>query len=79
MRQQLILENNQDRIDKYITGIVNNNSCKLYAIYANPEYVHSLVSRSPEIAEEQLTTIAADSSKGFINENKLSKGKFSWQ
>ena len=78
-RQELILENNRDRIEKYITGIVNNNSCKLYAIYANPEHVHFLVSRSPEISEEQLATIVADSSERFINENKLSKGKFSWQ
>jgi len=73
------LENNQDRIEKYITGIVHNNSCKLYAIYANPEHVHFLVSRSPEISEEQLCTIVADSSERFIDENKLSKGKFSWQ
>jgi len=78
-RQKSIPENNRDRIEKYITGIVNNNSCKLYAIYANPEHVHFLVSRSPEISEEQLATIIADSSERFINKNKLSKGKFAWQ
>lgn len=78
-RQKLIPENNRDRIEKYITGIINNNSCKLYAIYANPEHVHFLVSRSPEISEEQLATIIADSSGRFINTNKLSKGKFAWQ
>ncbi|MCL4706866.1 IS200/IS605 family transposase [bacterium] len=78
-RQESIPENNRDRIEKYITGIVNNNSCKLYAIYANPEHVHFLVSRSPEISEEQLATIIADSSERFINQNKLSKGKFAWQ
>ncbi len=38
-----------------------------------------MVSRSPEISEEQLATIVADSSEHFINENKLSKGKFTWQ
>jgi len=27
-----IPEKNRERIEKYITGIVNNNSCKLYAI-----------------------------------------------
>jgi putative transposase len=78
-RQKLILENSRIRIEKYITGIVNNNSCKLYAIYANPEHLHFLVSRSPEISEGQLATIVADSSERFINENKLSNGKFSWQ
>jgi len=78
-RQKSILENNRIRIEKYITGIVNNHSCKLYAIYANPEHVHFLISKSPEISEEQLATIVADSSERFINENKLAKGKFSWQ
>ena len=78
-RQKLILEKSRIRIEKYITGIVNNNSCKLYAIYANPDHVHFLISRTPEISEEQLATIIADSSERFINENHLSNGKFSWQ
>jgi putative transposase len=78
-RQKSIPEKNRDRIEKYITGIVNNHSCKLYAIYANPEHVHFLLSRSPEISEEQLATIIADSSERFINKDKLSKGKFAWQ
>ena len=78
-RQKLILEKSRIRIEKYITGIVNNNSCKLYAIYANPDHVHFLISRTPEISDEQLATIIADSSERFINENHLSNGKFSWQ
>ncbi len=69
----------RERIEKYITGIVNNNASKLYAVYANPEHVHFLVSRSPKISEETLATRVAESSKQFINENKLCKGIFSWQ
>lgn len=78
-RQALISENNRIRIEKYITGIINNNSSKLYAIYANPEHLHFLVSRSPAISEEQLANIVADSSERFINENKLAGYNFSWQ
>ena len=74
-----IKEENRIRIEKYITGIVNNNSSKLYAIYANPEHVHILVSRSPDISEQHLATIIADSSEKFINQNKLSSGHFKWQ
>jgi REP element-mobilizing transposase RayT len=51
----------------------------LYAIYANPEHVHLLVSRSPKMAEESLATIIADSSARFINQNKLCVGLFHWQ
>ena len=66
-------------MEKYITGIVNNNYSKMYAIYANPEHVHFLISRSPKLSEEALATIVAESSAKFINENKLCVGTFAWQ
>ena len=58
---------------------MNNNNSKLYSIYANPEHVHFLVSRSPELSEEKLATIVAESSQRFINQNKLSEKSFAWQ
>jgi len=76
-RQPLIPENNRIRIEKYITGIVNNNLSRIYAIYANPDHIHLLVSRSPSMSEEQLATIIADSSERFITENKLAGPNFS--
>ena len=51
----------------------------MYAIYANPDHLHFLVSRSPAISEQELATIAASSSEKFINQNKLVVGKFAWQ
>jgi REP element-mobilizing transposase RayT len=78
-RTPFIPEKNRERIEKYITGIINNNHSKLYSIYANPEHIHFLASRSPKISEEVLATIVADSSLRFINDNKLSTGAFAWQ
>lgn len=78
-RLPIIQEKHRERIEKYINGIVNNNDSKLYAIYANPEHAHILLSRSPSISEEVLASIIADSSKRFINENKLCVGRFAWQ
>lgn len=78
-RLPAILEKNRERIEKYITGIVNNNYSKLYAIYANPDHVHFLVSRSPKISEERLALIIAESTEKFINENHLCQGIFEWQ
>jgi len=78
-RLPLILEQHRIRIEKYITGIVNNNACKLYSIYANPEHVHFLVSRSPQLDEESLATMVANSSEKFINDNRLCVGIFQWQ
>jgi len=78
-RTPFIPEKNRERIEKYITGIINNNHSKLYSIYANPEHIHILTSRSPRLSEEVLATIVADSTSKFINDNKLSSGAFVWQ
>jgi len=78
-RLPVIFEKHRIRIEKYITGIVNHNASKLYAIYANPEHVHFLVSRSASIAEQELATIIGDSSAKFINENNFVNGRFKWQ
>ncbi len=78
-RLPVIFEKHRIRIEKYITGIVNHNASKLYAIYANPKHVHFLVSRSASIAEQELATIIEDSSEKFINENNFVNGRFKWQ
>jgi len=78
-RMPIVPEKHRDRIEKYITGVIKNYNCRLYAIYANPEHLHCLVSRAPNISEEYLAEIIADSSINFINENRLAKGKFEWQ
>ncbi|QEC57643.1 transposase [Flavisolibacter ginsenosidimutans] len=78
-RFPIIQEKHRERIDKYITRIVNNHHSKLYSIYANPEHVHILLSRSPHLSEEDMATIVTDSSAKFINENSLCQGLFAWQ
>jgi REP element-mobilizing transposase RayT len=64
-RAPIILEKHRERIEKYITGIVNNNACKMYSIYANPEHVHLLISRAPNLDEETLATIISNSSENL--------------
>jgi len=78
-RLPLIEEENRPRIEKYITGIVKHQDCQLYAIYANPEHVHFLVSRAPDMDEQRLADLIANSSLQFINDNKLCTGNFQWQ
>ena len=51
----------------------------MYAIYANPEHVHFLVSRNPEMSEKELADLIAKASEIFINNNRLSRAKFYWQ
>lgn len=78
-RIPVISEKYRERIEKYITGIINNYDSHLYSIYANPEHVHFLVSRSPKFSEENLASLVADSSQKFINQNKLCENQFAWQ
>jgi len=78
-REPIILEPHRERIEKFITGVVKKYNCKLYAIYANPEHAHFLISRSPNISEEYIAGIIEESTTKFINENKLTKSNFNWQ
>ena len=78
-RMPLIIEKHRSRIEKYMTGIINNLDSKLYAIYANPEHVHILISRSPRISEEEILTKVANSTKKFITDNNLCNNPFAWQ
>ena len=78
-RMPVIHEKNRQRIEKYITGIVSKNGCRLYAIYANPEHLHLFISKAKDIDEETIITIVANSSERFINDHKLCVGLFQWQ
>jgi len=78
-RMPIISEKHRIRIEKYITGIVNHLKSKMYAIYANPEHVHFLVSRSPSISENEMVNKVAESTELFITQNNLVEGKFKWQ
>ena len=78
-RLALITEQHRERIEKYITGVVNHRNCKMYAIYANPEHLHFLISRAPTVSEEWIATQVADLSEKFIHDNKLCIGQFMWQ
>jgi REP element-mobilizing transposase RayT len=78
-RLPCITPNSRERIEKYITGIINNHNCKMYAIYANPEHVHFLVSRSPNMSEKEVADLVADASESFINKERLVVGRFLWQ
>ncbi len=65
-----IPEKNRERIEKYITGVINNNYSKLYSIYANPEHIHLLASRSPGLSEEVLATIVVVKSSAVAQEKE---------
>ncbi|MCG9909884.1 MAG: IS200/IS605 family transposase [Flavobacteriales bacterium] len=78
-RQNLIQKNWKEELHKYICGVVNGKSQKVYAIGGVADHIHILVSIKPEISISELVRdIKANSSK-WVNEKRLVSGKFNWQ
>jgi REP element-mobilizing transposase RayT len=78
-RQALIHELIRVRIEKYITGIVQNFGHKLLAVYCMPDHAHLLIGFRPSQSMADLMREVKSKSSDFINKEKLTGEKFSWQ
>jgi len=78
-RDCLISESNREMIQKYISGIVNQDKCKVVSIYCNPDHTHILVGFRPSISISDLVRDIKSVSSKFINEQKLIRFHFQWQ
>ena len=64
---------------KYISGIVHNKGHKMYIINGTEEHIHIFLSMNPDQSVSIITQDIKRSSSKWINDNKLSVGKFEWQ
>jgi len=78
-RQNLIIENKREEVQKYIAGILQKRNHKLLAIYVMPDHVHILIGLYPSQSISDLVKEVKMASTRYINENKWVLGKFSWQ
>src|SRR5689334_1227027 len=78
-RQALIHEPIRVRIEKYITGIVQNFGHKLLAIYCMPDHTHLFIGFRPNQSLSELMREVKSRSSEFINKERLTKEKFNWQ
>jgi putative transposase len=78
-RQAIIQPEWEERLHKYITGIVQNNGHKLLAINSVTDHVHLFVGLSPSQSLSELMRLVKGDSSEFINKEKLTKVKFNWQ
>lgn len=78
-RESLIHSSWEERLNKYITGIVQNKEQKMLAINGMPDHIHFLIGVRPSCNISDLVREVKKSSNEFIKENKLSKFKFQWQ
>lgn len=78
-RQNLIRQEHNDELQKYIAGIVSNQNQKLIAINNMPDHLHLLIGLRPDSSLSDLVRDVKANSSRFINEKRWVVGKFSWQ
>lgn len=78
-RAAVILPEWEDRLYKYITGIVQNNEHKMLAINGMPDHIHLFIGLNPKQAISDLMRLIKGDSSEFINKQKLTQTKFQWQ
>ena len=78
-RNTLVQKEWKDELEKYITGIIQNNGHKLLAIFANPDHIHSFIGYNVNQLIPQLVEKIKTSSNSWINEKRLSNFHFEWQ
>lgn len=69
----------EERLYRYITGIVQNKSQKMLAINGMPDHIHFLIGLKPECCLSDLIREIKKASNEFINEHRLTPTKFYWQ
>jgi len=78
-RISLIKPSWETQLYKYVTGIVQNNDHKLLTINGVPDHLHFLIGMRPTQALSYLIQEIKRDSSAWINENRFTNGKFSWQ
>ena len=78
-RQNLIMPQHNDELQRYLTGIVSGQRHKLIALNNMPDHVHLLVGLRPDAALSDLVREVKAGSSKFINEQHWVMGRFSWQ
>lgn len=78
-RASLIHPSWETQLYKFITGIITNKGQKLIAINGMPDHIHILIGMTPDCCISDLMREVKKSSNCWINENRLSAGKFYWQ
>jgi REP element-mobilizing transposase RayT len=78
-REAMIDATWEERLYQYITGIIQNKGQKMLAINGISNHIHIFINMKPNCCLSDLVREVKKSSNEFINENKLTKSKFSWQ
>lgn len=69
----------ESRLYEYIIAIIQNNKHKVLTINGMPDHIHILIGLRPDEGLSELIQKVKASSSKWINDEKLTTRKFSWQ
>jgi putative transposase len=78
-RENLLPSKIRPEIFKYISGILNNLGQYPLAVNGYQDHVHIFFEMQPAKSLSDIVRVVKANSSKWINENKMIKGKFSWQ
>lgn len=78
-RQSLIRKEWKVDLYKYMAGIIKNYDHKVLQINGMPDHVHIFFGMRPTQSLSDLMKEVKQHSSKWINDKRLTKGKFSWQ
>jgi putative transposase len=78
-RASLISPAWKEELHQYITGVIQKYDHKLLRINGMPDHIHILFGMRPTQALSDLVQHVKQDSSKWINEKRLSQGKFAWQ
>jgi REP element-mobilizing transposase RayT len=78
-RDALINKEWSNDLEKYITGIIQNNGHKMLAIKSMPDHIHIFIGYNVNQSIPKLVEEIKTSSNSWIKTNNISKFKFDWQ
>lgn len=78
-RRGLIHPEWEDKLYKYITGIIQNKSHKMIAINGMPDHLHMFIGFQPVDHMSELIKVVKGESAKWIKENRFVDGNFRWQ
>jgi len=69
----------ENELQKYITGIIQNNGHKMLAINGTHNHIHLFFGMKPGQSVSKLIQDVKSNSSKWVSEKGFVKGKFSWQ
>ncbi len=78
-RKNILLPSFDERLRKYMTGLVQKRKSKMIAINNVTDHLHFFIGLHPTISVSKMIQEVKGLSSKFINDNKFIKSKFQWQ